>query len=73
MSSPAMAADARQADLCMYLWAILLAGLGLNARFGLWWTDPAAALVMVLIIAREGMNAWKGKTCCASCEGSMPR
>lgn len=67
MDSAAMAADARQADFCMYLSAILLAGLALNALFGLWWTDPVAALVMVPIIAREGINAWKSKTCCAGC------
>lgn len=72
MSSAAMAADARQADFCMYLSAILLAGLALNALLGLWWTDPVAALIMVPIIAREGINAWKGKTCCASCGGLTP-
>ena len=68
LGSAAMAADARQADFCMYLSAILLAGLGLNALFGLWWADPIAALVMVPIIAREGISAWRGKTCCDTCE-----
>jgi hypothetical protein len=42
-----MHADAKQADFCTYLSAVLLGGLLLNALFGLWWADPLAALVMV--------------------------
>lgn len=64
LGSAAMNADARQAEFCTYLSAILLAGLLLNATFGLWWADPAAALVMVPIIAQEGMDALRGRTCC---------
>jgi divalent metal cation (Fe/Co/Zn/Cd) transporter len=66
LGSAAMAADARQTDFCMYLSAILLAGLTLNALFGLWWADPVAGLVMVPIIANEGVQALRGKTCCCS-------
>jgi divalent metal cation (Fe/Co/Zn/Cd) transporter len=67
ISSAALTADARQTDFCAWLSAILLAGLLLNAILGWWWADPAAALVMVPIIAREGAQALRGKTCCASC------
>ena len=67
LGSAAMAADARQADFCMYLSSILLGGLLLNALFGMWWADPLAGLVMVPIIAREGVGAWRGKTCCDTC------
>ena len=63
LHSDAMNADARQADFCAYLSAILLAGLLLNALVGWWWADPVAALVMVPIIAKEGVNGWKGKSC----------
>jgi divalent metal cation (Fe/Co/Zn/Cd) transporter len=35
----------------------------LNALFGLWWADPLAALVMVPVIAREGIEALRGKSC----------
>jgi divalent metal cation (Fe/Co/Zn/Cd) transporter len=59
-----MHADAKQTDFCTYLSAILLAGLGLNAAFGWWWADPIAGLVMVPIIAKEGVAALKGKSCC---------
>jgi divalent metal cation (Fe/Co/Zn/Cd) transporter len=65
LNSAAMAADARQTDYCTYLSAILLGGLLLNALWGLWWADPVAALVMVPLIAREGVEALRGKTCCA--------
>ncbi len=63
LNSNAMHADSRQTDICVYLSAILLAGLGLNALFGLWWADPVAALIMVPIIAKEGIEALRGETC----------
>ena len=64
LNSRAMHADSRQTDICAYLSAILLGGLTLNAIFGWWWADPIAALVMVPIIAREGIGALRGETCC---------
>jgi divalent metal cation (Fe/Co/Zn/Cd) transporter len=63
LRSAAMHADATQSSLCAYLSAILLAGLLLNAWFGLWWGDPFAALIMVPIIAREGFEALQGRPC----------
>ena len=63
LNSAAMQADAKQTQFCTYLSAILLLGLVLNAVFGLWWADPAAALVMVPIIAKEGIERLQGKTC----------
>lgn len=63
IGSRALEADSRQTDLCMYLSAILLAGLGLNAVLGWWWADPLAALIMVPIITNEGIEALKGETC----------
>ena len=63
LGSAAMKADAKQTDFCVYLSAILLAGLMLNAVFGWWWADPVAGLVMTPIIANEGVRALKGETC----------
>ncbi len=63
LGSAAMHADAKQTEFCTYLSAILLAGLLLNALFGLWWADPAAALIMVPIIAKEGIEGLQGKAC----------
>lgn len=69
LGSAAMSADAKQADFCTYLSAILLGGLLLNALFGLWWADPVAGLVMVPIIAKEGIEGIQGKACqdCGTC------
>ncbi len=64
LNSAAMKADARQTDFCVYLSAILLAGLVLNAALGWWWADPIAALIMVPIVAKEGFDGMKAKTCC---------
>jgi divalent metal cation (Fe/Co/Zn/Cd) transporter len=63
LGSAAMHADAKQTEFCTYLSAILLAGLLLNALFGLWWADPAAGLIMVPIIAKEGIEGLQGKAC----------
>ncbi|HXJ44552.1 MAG TPA: cation transporter [Bryobacteraceae bacterium] len=65
IGSAALKADARQTELCTYLSAILLGGLLMNALFGWWWADPIAALIMVPIIAREGISGLRGKTACA--------
>ena len=64
INSGALMADAKQTEVCTYLSAILLGGLLLNALFGWWWADPAAALVMVPIIVKEGVEALRGETCC---------
>jgi divalent metal cation (Fe/Co/Zn/Cd) transporter len=67
LGSSALQADSRQTDICAYLSAILLLGLLLNAVFGWWWADPVAGLVMVPLIAYEGSEALRGKTCCQDC------
>ena len=70
LSSAALRAEAMQTALCAYLSAITLAGLALNAAFGWWWADPTAALCMVPIIAKEGLEAVRGESCddCCSSE-----
>jgi divalent metal cation (Fe/Co/Zn/Cd) transporter len=37
-----------------------LTGLALNAALGLWWADPAAALVVGLGAANEARETWEG-------------
>ena len=64
LASKALRADARQTSLCAYLSAIALIGVGLNTLFGIWWADPVAALVMVPIIAREGIEGLRGENHC---------
>jgi len=58
-----MLADSKQTDFCAYLSAILVVGLALNAVFNFWWADPTAALSMVPLIAKEGIEALRGKKC----------
>lgn len=70
LDSRAFLADSKQTDLCAWLSAILLLGLGLNAAFGWWWADPLAGLVMVPIIAREGFLAVRGEPC--GCQHKFP-
>lgn len=64
INSRALVADSHQTDICAYLSAILLIGLGLNALFGWWWADPVAGLAMIPIIGKEGIEALRGETCC---------
>jgi divalent metal cation (Fe/Co/Zn/Cd) transporter len=71
LGSAAMHADAKQTEFCTYLSAILLAGLLLNAFVGLWWADPVAALIMVPIIAKEGIEGLQGKSCDECCAGNI--
>lgn len=63
LDSRAMHADSRQTDICGYLSAILLIGLGANALLGWWWADPVAALAMVPIIVKESIEAVRGDAC----------
>ncbi|MFD7460711.1 MULTISPECIES: cation transporter [unclassified Streptomyces] len=65
LGSVSAVADSRQTLLCTYLSAVLLAGLVLNATVGWSWADPVAALVIAVIAAKEGRDAWQGKGCCA--------
>ncbi len=65
LGSGALEAETRQTEMCAYLSAVLLAGLGLNAWLGWWWADPVAGLAMVPLIAWEGSQALRGRTCCA--------
>jgi divalent metal cation (Fe/Co/Zn/Cd) transporter len=64
LDSRALHADSRQTDICAYLSAILLGGLLLNALFGWWWADPIAALCMLPLIFREGMEAVRERSSC---------
>jgi divalent metal cation (Fe/Co/Zn/Cd) transporter len=60
LGSRALAADAEQTQACWYLSVVVLAGIGLNALFGWWWADPVAAPGVVVLLLREGLEAWRG-------------
>jgi len=63
-SSAALRADAAESAVCGYLAMIALAGLVINAIWGVRWADPVAALVLLPLIVREGWEAMKGRPCC---------
>ena len=63
LSSSATVGEAEQNMICAYLSVALLVGLGLNAAFGWWWADPAAALVIAGVAVKEGREAWRGDVC----------
>lgn len=65
LGSNAVVADSTQTLLCTYLSAVLLVGLVLNATLGWYWADPIAGLVIAVVAAREGYEAWHGRGCCA--------
>ena len=65
LTSGSLEAEARQTEVCAWLSAVLLAGLGLNAWLSWWWADPIAALGMIPLIVWEGWQAVRGRTCCA--------
>lgn len=61
LGSRALIADSHQTFACWYLSVTTLAGLALNAAFGLWWADPVAALVIAVFLVREAREAWEGE------------
>jgi divalent metal cation (Fe/Co/Zn/Cd) transporter len=67
LASRALEADAMQTSICAYLSVIALAGVALNTFLGWWWADPLAALAMVPIVLREGLEGIRGETGCTDC------
>ena len=58
LESGALRADAYETIACAWLSLTTLCGLVLNAWFGWDWADPLAALVLVPLIVREGLEAF---------------
>ena len=66
-SSASLKADAAESALCGYMAWIALAGLAVNAIWGLSWADPLAALALTPLIVREGREAFRSqRMCCHS-------
>ena len=58
-----MRADAAESALCGYLAWIALAGLAVNAIWGIAWADPVAGLSLTPFIIREAWESIRGKPC----------
>src|SRR5262249_26490115 len=67
ISSPALKADAAQSSLCGYLSLIALTGLAINVLFHKSWADPAAALLLVPFVIKEGWEAIRTSRLCLDC------
>ena len=72
LGSRSAVADTKQTLLCTNLSAVLLVGLALNSLFGWSWADPIAALVIAGIAVREGLEAWRGDSCCTPAAALHP-
>jgi divalent metal cation (Fe/Co/Zn/Cd) transporter len=59
LQSAAMRADAFETITCAWLSLTTLSGLALNAAFGWSWADPLAAILIIPLIVREGIEGWQ--------------
>jgi len=60
LGSDSLRAEAKETLACSYLSFTLLLGLSLNAMVEtMWWADPAAALLMVPWLIREGLEGFE--------------
>jgi len=64
INSPSLVADSKQTLVCVLMSITLLITVTVNYFFPLWWLDPVAGLVFVVILAREGYMAIKYKDLC---------
>lgn len=60
LGSQMLMADAAESRFCAYLSATVLVGLLLNVSVGWWWADPVAALAVVPLVIKEGLEALEG-------------
>jgi len=63
LDSRSLRADAYETITCAWLSVTTLVGLLLTATFGWWWADPLAAVALVPLIVREGLEAWREEDC----------
>jgi divalent metal cation (Fe/Co/Zn/Cd) transporter len=59
LNSEALAGDAVNSITCAYMAGTVLAGLGLNILFDWWWVEYAAALVFLVWLVRETIEAFE--------------
>jgi divalent metal cation (Fe/Co/Zn/Cd) transporter len=61
LGNPVLLTEAKVTLIDAGLAATLLAGLVFNAAVGWWWADPLAALFLVALAVKEGLEALRGK------------
>lgn len=58
IGSRSLVADSKETLACVLLSIALLLGLGAHALWRVWWIDSAAAIVIAVLILREGVETW---------------
>jgi divalent metal cation (Fe/Co/Zn/Cd) transporter len=61
IGSQALRADAIESITCGYLSAVILLGLLAQLLFGVWWIDSATSLAIVVLLVKEGREAWQNE------------
>jgi cation diffusion facilitator family transporter len=61
LNSRSLVADSKETLACLFLSFALLIGLGINYLFGLWQADPIVGLIIVVFLAREGYELFRGE------------
>lgn len=56
IGSRSLVADSKETLACVLLSVALFVGLGAHYIWGLWWIDPVAAIVIAVLIIREGFE-----------------
>jgi cation diffusion facilitator family transporter len=64
LRSGALRADAYESFACAWLSLTTFGGLALNAACHWTWADPVAALVLVPLVVREGLEGLRGEDTC---------
>lgn len=59
--SDSLIADSKQTLACIFMSFTLLAGIGLNYFYGIWWTDGVAGLIIAIFLFKEGVESYKGE------------
>lgn len=54
-----LVADSAETALCALTSAAALLGVALSTGPGWWWADPAGALAIAVLAAREGIESWR--------------
>lgn len=63
LNSKALRADAYETITCTWLSITTFCGLALNAWLNWWWADPIAALLVVPLVVKEGLEGWRDEDC----------
>jgi divalent metal cation (Fe/Co/Zn/Cd) transporter len=63
IGSRALRADAVESITCGYLSFAVIVGQTMQWVLGAWWVDSVTSLAIVVLLVREGREAWAGEGC----------